>query len=142
MNFVYNDGGRAIAGFRGETGDCVTRSIAIATGKPYLEVYDALNLLALRERVGRRKKRISSARTGVYRSTSDRYLESLGAKWVPCMAIGSGCKVHLTANELPMGKLICRVSKHSVAVIDRVIQDNHDCSREGKRCVYGYWIVP
>jgi len=26
-----------------------------------------------------------------------------------------------------------------VAVIDGVINDTYDCSREGTRCVYGYW---
>jgi hypothetical protein len=40
--FVMDDGGRAAAGYKGQTGDCVCRSIAIATGKPYQEVYDAL----------------------------------------------------------------------------------------------------
>ena len=33
MDFVFHDGGRAAAGYKGMTGDCVTRSIAIATGK-------------------------------------------------------------------------------------------------------------
>ena len=47
MDFVFHDGGRVAAGYRGKTGDCVTRSIAIATGKTYQEVYDALNGLAL-----------------------------------------------------------------------------------------------
>ena len=55
------------------------------------------------------------------------------------MQIGSGCQVHLRANELPTGRLIVRLSKHSVAVIDHVIHDTHDCSRRGNRCVYGYW---
>lgn len=32
MTFVYDDGGRSAAGFKGKTGDCVTRAIAIATG--------------------------------------------------------------------------------------------------------------
>jgi hypothetical protein len=41
MDFVFHDGGRAAAGYKGMTGDCVTRSIAIATGKTYQEVYDA-----------------------------------------------------------------------------------------------------
>lgn len=46
MDFVFHDGGRDAAGYKGSTGDCVTRSIAIAAGKPYQEVYDALNRLA------------------------------------------------------------------------------------------------
>ena len=42
MKVVINDGGRAAVGYKGQAGDCVTRAIAIATGKPYQEVYDAL----------------------------------------------------------------------------------------------------
>ena len=140
--YKFSDGGRAAAGFKGDAGDCVARSIAIATGRPYLEVYNTLNHLAKSERTGKRKKRKSSARNGVYRSTSHRYLKSLGWTWVPTMAIGSGCKVHLRADELPAGRLIVRVSKHLTAMIDGVIHDTHDCSRDGTRCVYGYYHKP
>jgi hypothetical protein len=58
------------------------------------------------------------------------------------MRIGSGCKVHLRADELPGGRLIVHVSKHIVAVLNGVIHDTHDCSRGGNRCVYGYWSAP
>jgi hypothetical protein len=54
MEFVYDDGGRAAAGFKGSTGDCVVRAIAIASGKPYREVYDALNVLSKQARSGHR----------------------------------------------------------------------------------------
>ena len=43
MEFVYDDGGRAEAGFKGITGDCVCRAISIATQKPYKEIYDLIN---------------------------------------------------------------------------------------------------
>jgi hypothetical protein len=56
------------------------------------------------------------------------------------MTIGSGCRVHLNAHELPKGKLIANVSKHFVAVVDGLIHDTYDCSRGGKRCVYGYYL--
>lgn len=136
-----NDGGREAAGYKGQAGDCVTRAIAIATGKPYQEVYDALNGLAVNERKGKRKRGKSSARNGVYRATFAKYLLSLGWQWHPTMAIGQGCKVHLRADELPQGNLIVSVSRHMVAVINGVIHDTHDPSREGTRCVYGYWSV-
>lgn len=142
MKFHYDDGGRAEAGYRGKTGDCVTRAIAIATGKPYQEVYDDLNALGRRERTGKRKRPSSSARTGVSMATSRKYLASFGWKWTPTMHIGAGCKVHLCADELPQGKLIVRVSKHVVAVIDGVIHDTYDPSRDETRCVYGYWSAP
>ena len=42
MKFNYNDGGREVAGYKGKTGDCVVRAIAIATDKSCQEVYDTL----------------------------------------------------------------------------------------------------
>ena len=152
MAWQYDDGGRAVAGYQGRTGDCVTRSIAIATGKPYQEVYDALNQLAQRERPRGKRKR-SSSRTGVFKPTIRKYLESLGWVWHPTMQIGSGCKVHLCEEELPPGRLIVQVSKHLTAVIDRVVHDTYDCQRGGlmseageerimRRCVYGYFTEP
>jgi hypothetical protein len=137
MNWVYDDGGRKAAGFRGRAGDCVTRSIAIATRVPYRQVYALLNEQAQRELPtgGRR----SSARNGVFRQTCQRVLESLGWRWVPTMKIGAGCRVHLKTAELPRGRLIVRCSKHTTAVIDGIIHDTHDPSRGGTRCVYGYF---
>jgi hypothetical protein len=140
--WIYDDGGRATAGFAGKTGDCVTRAIAIATGKPYREVYDAINAAATSERTGKRKRGKSSARTGVYKQTKRRFLELLGWRWTPTMHIGSGCKVHLRAEELPKGRLVVALSKHSVAVIDGVVHDIYDCTRGGTRCVYGYFAKP
>lgn len=164
MKFIYDDGGRKVAGYVGHTGDCVVRAIAIATQLPYQQVYDGINAASYGERTGTRKKGISSARTGVYKQTIRKYLASLGWRWMPTMHIGSGCKVHLADSELPMGRLIVSVSKHMTAVIDGVIHDTGDPQREpqnvyggtpvmdadgqlrnpiiqvmGGRCVYGYW---
>lgn len=140
LRFAFDDGGRSAAGFRGAAGDCVCRSIAIATSLPYREVYDALNGLAESERTGKRKRGRSSARTGVYKTTYRRYLASLGWRWVPTMKIGTGCTTHLRAGELPAtGRLIVCVSRHMTAVIDGVIRDTADPSRDGSRCVYGYF---
>lgn len=165
MQFILNDGGRAEAGYKGRTGDCVVRAIAIASGKPYQEVYDAINDHAKDEKPSKRRRGKSSARTGVHKVTYQKYLESLGAVWTPTMFVGQGCKVHLTDGELPMGRLVVSVSRHLVAVIDGVIHDTHDPQREmhctdrdvgqelkkgewrtpngvhsiRRRCVYGFW---
>lgn len=140
MKFQFDDGGRAAAGFKGKTGDCVCRAISIATGHPYREVYDALNRLGeTHERKGKRKRGTSNARTGVYKQTIRRYMESIGWRWVPTMTIGSGCKVHLKSDELPSGRLVVNLSKHSTAVMDGVLHDTYDCSRNETRCVYGYY---
>ena len=139
MKFEFNDGGRQKAGFKGHTGDCVTRAIAIVTGKPYKEVYDTINTMSINERITKRKKKKSNSRTGVFRKTYQKYLESLGYEWIPTMQIGQGCKIHLRSDELPSGHLIIRVTKHITTMIDGVINDTYDCSRQGTRCVYGYF---
>ncbi len=143
--FKYDDGGRSDAGRKGDTGDCVTRSIAIAADLPYQEVYDRL---AQGNATERKSKRGRKARVGrktashgiaVKRKWFKDYMAELGFVWTATMQIGSGCKVHLRADELPKGRIIARVSKHYAAVIDGVLHDTYDCSREGTRCVYGYW---
>ena len=133
MSFHPNDGGRAAAGFKGEAGDCVTRAIAIALDLPYRQVYD--ELAARMATTGKPR----SARNGIPRSVYEDYLGDHGWRWFPTMHIGSGCTTHLRADELPAGRIICRLTKHVCAVIDGVIHDTHDPSREGTRCVYGYF---
>lgn len=169
MKYQYNDGGRAAAGFKGKAGDCVTRAIAIASGRPYAEVYAALAKI---EGGRRGSKKGATARNGVMtsRQAFKDYMLSLGFTWTPTMRIGSGCTVHLNAAELPAGRLVVSVSKHYTAVIDGVIQDTHDPSDrpatiyprhstevpkgaylrsdghcwiyQPERCVYGYWTAP
>ncbi|MBM4137499.1 MAG: hypothetical protein FJ241_11820 [Nitrospira sp.] len=143
MQFQYNDGGRAEAGYKGTTGDCAVRAIAIVTGKPYQEVYDLVNQYGAMERMSkkRRSKGKSNARTGVWKETIRKIMLNLGYKWTPTMSIGSGCKVHLRKEELPTGRLLVNVSRHYVAVIDGIVNDTYDCTRGGSRCVYGYYSL-
>jgi hypothetical protein len=169
---VYNDGGRAAAGFKGSAGDCVCRAIAITTGLPYAEVYKVLaDANASTRKTKKTKASIArrSARSGVYtnRKWFRDYMTSLGFEWVPLMKIGTGCRVHLDAKELPKGRIVAKLSKHLCAVIDGIIHDTHDPRRDmswicspddgrelkpgesrnvngihtpvGGRCVYGYW---
>lgn len=169
--YIYDDGGRQAAGFKGNAGDCVVRAVAIASGLPYQEVYDALSDGSREQKLTKRSKRKSSARDGVNvkRKWFRDYMASIGFKWTPTMQIGSGCKVHLCAEELPAGRLIVSVSKHYTTMIDGVIHDTYDPRERGgwiyppntprenvpknarwlengngwfhepQRCVYGYW---
>jgi hypothetical protein len=145
LPWVADDGGRAAAGFKGEAGDCVARSIAIAADLPYATVYEALAAGNASQRRTKNDTRHSGRRTArngiqVKRKWFRDYMEDLGFSWVATMHIGSGCTVHLAPAELPAGRLVVAVSKHYCAVIDGVIHDTSDPSRDGTRCVYGYWI--
>jgi hypothetical protein len=143
MGYQYDDGGRADAGFKGITGDCVARAVAIASGVPYADVYARLAAGTGAQRAGKRGKRPASARNGINvdRKWFRDYMAELGFTWVPAMGIGTGCRVHLRADELPAGRLIVSLSRHYCAVIDGVIRDLYDPSRGGTRCVYGYWTL-
>jgi len=149
MNYQYDDGGRAAAGFKGRTGDCVARAISIAAELPYKEVYERLAEGNATQRKSKHSTRRASsgkktAAMGIWtkRKWFKDYMHSLGFQWTPTMHIGSGCTVHLKANELPLGRLVLNLSKHSAAVIDGVLHDTYDCSRDETRCVYGYWKLP
>jgi hypothetical protein len=137
--YVENDGGREAAGFKGQARDCVTRAIAIAADLPYTLVYDELTRRAKEKGKRSRTKRHGTARTGVHRNVYEPYLLGMGWTWNPTMQVGQGVTVHLRADELPQGRLICRLSRHVVAVIDGVVHDTHNPSRRGTRAVYGYY---
>ena len=161
MKFQYDDGGRETAGFKGKAGDCVARAVAIATGQPYADVYKALAAINAASRGKSSAAGKKSARNGVDVKSAGfkRYMERLGWQWTPTMAIGSGCKVHFVADELPAGRLIVALSKHYTCVIDHVIHDTFNPQRgqtvyyrtwpdvaaqtvdrvSPDRCVYGYW---
>lgn len=142
-----NDGGRQLVGFKGGAGDCVVRSIAIAAKLPYLQVYEDLRCANQKyadlknDRLARRlNNKGATPRNGNHRNVFHDYILGLGFEWVPTMKVGAGCQVHLRPDELPTGTLIVKVSKHLTAIVDGAIQDTHDPSRGGTRCVYGYYI--
>tara|TARA_Y100001960_G_scaffold320809_1_gene394300 strand:+ start:250 stop:831 length:582 start_codon:yes stop_codon:yes gene_type:complete len=145
ISFMYNDGGRANAGRKGYTGDCVARAIAIAAGLPYQEVYDRMaegNVSQRRSKHDKSKRsRTASHGIAVKRKWFKDYMRELGFVWTATMEVGSGCKVHLKYDELPKGRIVVSLSRHYAAVLNGVLHDTHDCSRGGTRCVYGYWSI-
>jgi len=144
-----DDGGRAAAGYKGQAGDCVVRSIAIVTKLPYQKIYDDLFKANEEFRTNSRtklarslKQKNDTPRTGTHRVVLKKYLKRLGWNWTPTMFIGQGCKIHLKKNELPDGTLLVSCSKHITVVKDGFLHDTYDCTRGGTRCVYGYWTKP
>ena len=145
LHIQQHDGGRAEAGYKGSTGDCVTRAISIASGKPYQTVYDELAILskAYMEKKRKRRRGVSSPRLGVHKEVYHAYLLSQGFKWHPVMGIGTGCSMTLSGwivnAYFKKGSYILSLSKHLTAIVDGIVLDNHDPSREGTRCIYGYY---
>lgn len=131
LAWVYDDGGRSKYFKAQKVGDCVTRAIAIASGRDYKEVYDELFAMAGK-----------SPRDGVSKHIIRKYMQAHGYEWHATMAFGTGVTNHLRENEVPMhGAIVCSCSGHLTAVIDGVVHDTYDPARDGGRAVYGYWIV-
>lgn len=142
IDWEYDDGGRADSGRKGDTGDCTVRAIAISTGLEYHAVYLDLSR-RMKMRAARRGKPTVgvkvSPRNGVPIEVVKEFLAEYGWQWTATMTIGSGTTVHLNGDEVPR-RCIARLSKHVTAVVDGVVRDTFDPSREGTRAVYGYWV--
>ncbi len=125
LRFEWHDGGRIAAGFSGYTGDCVTRAITIASGKPYREIYD--DLFEAHDR---------SPRNGIGPEVTKQYLTQHGF-----VRIGL-----YEWDMLPLGPLVVRCSswrkRHLSAVIDRCIYDTWNPSVDSELEVDEVWRSP
>lgn len=122
LPWVYDDGGRAAAGpefnVGDEINDCMTRAIAIATGRPYREVYDMVEEFL----TGWCGDDCASPAGGVPFELTRDLMSEFGWRWVPLR------DASLHAGFLPdEPRLIADMPGHLCAVIDGVVYDNHDC---------------
>jgi hypothetical protein len=142
--FVEDDGGRAAAGYEEALGGCVARAITIATGKPYVEVFEALQAAYARYvkrlRPGseaaliEERRRTEPIHNGCPNKVYGPYLKSLGWQYTRLRE-----RTYLRAGALPSGRLIVSVDQHLLALIDGVIHDTYDSGGAGRRPVDGYW---
>jgi hypothetical protein len=112
MKFVKDDGGRAAAGYKGEANDCVCRAVAIATERPYQEIYGRLEEM-IQAKFGPTKRP-----RGVEDQMLHGLMETLGWVWVPTP------KTHMRKDELPPGRLVVCIKGHAVAVVDFSVPSN------------------
>lgn len=126
MSFNFNDGGRALAGFKGTAGDCGVRAVAIAFGLDYKEVYK--ELAQANKDFGFSK----SARNGLHKNVFESVLNRYGWVWHKAPTF-VGRKAR--CSDL-IGTVIAKQAHHYVAVIDGVPNDIFDSSN---KMVYGYW---
>lgn len=125
MRLNITDGGRIDAGFKGKTGDCVTRAIVIANGLKYRETYKALCALCTTMTGGLE----TSVRKGCPSPVAHEFLKRLG--WETVLTPGQYLK------DIPRtGTFIAALARHDVCVIDGTLQDSWD-SRISKRTKCG-----
>ncbi len=129
LDYRYNDGGRKEAGFRGSTGDCLVRAIAIATGLPYSEVYETAARLmksngyrasgnATIQTRGIRKPGMPSVR-----AVQDQIMEGFGFSKVK---LPQGARPKYTQALQRYGPCIVSTNGHVAALKDGALQDTFD----------------
>ncbi len=133
IDYRYDDGGRASAGYRGKTGDCVVRAIAICAREDYRAVYETMaehmklngfaasgNASATRERsrkAPRRRGQLSARRV------QDRVLEAYGFRKVRRPA---GTRPTYTEAHLRYGDCIVGTTRHMAAIVGGALRDTFD----------------
>ena len=127
----YDDGGRRAAGYKGSTRDCVTRSIAIASGLSYAEVYYSVNQLAK----DGKKERYGNARTGVSQIAYVPLIKSLGFI-EQTVESGSAIKIGDIPSE---GTFIVHIQRHLTVVCNGVIHDTFNPSKDGTAKIIHLW---
>ncbi|MFN3191981.1 MAG: DUF2786 domain-containing protein [Aureliella sp.] len=132
MEFVWNDGGRASAGFVGTTNDCVVRSLSIATGIAYRDIYEHFQQTANR-----------SPRKGMPIKHVSRFLQDLD--WTEVTSTGLSLQEIDRDCSLPKGVVVAHVSRsndrcqHLTTFVDRVVHDTWN-PIEDDYLLQRYWV--
>ena len=138
LPWAEDDGGRAAAGYKGSTRDCVTRAAAIATGTDYATVYKMMH------QAGNRHGQKSAARTGVpYQAAGEIMRDHFHWKYI---SYATGPVRHLTREDMPALPILIASLKrdHWCAIIDGTVRDTWcavDRFNNGRLSrVAGIWI--
>ncbi len=131
MGFVQSDGGRARSRRPRQKDDCTVRALAVVTGRPYDEAYDALAA------AGRRASRGFDFR----RWAATACFAGFRLRWTPLPAVRGRPRTTPDSfvRDHPEGRFVLRTAKHVMACVDGAVHDTHQ-PRPG-RCVYGYWTL-
>lgn len=108
------------------SGDCVLRTITIATGQPYSEVYKVAYANGWRTRY---KSFSRAAENKMIQDT----LEHFGLKVERVNFPAVKGQPRMTTKTLPEGKYVCSMARHLAYCEDNKVYDTWDCSH---KCVY------
>ncbi len=131
FRFIWSDGGRAACGYVGLAGDCVVRSISIASGRNYRDVYKELGDASLK-----------SPRNGVPLDVVAKYMLNHG--WQLQDLAG----MQFTPNMLPKGAVVVSLFKsenrcrHLTCLVDQTVYDTWNPAEDGDYRVDYLWVPP
>ena len=161
LEFVVDDGGRKAAGYKGNTSDCVLRSLSIALGEDYeelrrelMEETENFANTSRSRKAKRQKKEGSSVFRGVYREIYSVILKRRGWIRTGMSKIGSSKRYYLTKTDVPPVPVILHTRRHLTTSIDHTIRDTWDTrlstvfkngsptDEKSPRVYYSMWTPP
>lgn len=144
MRVVFDDGGRAAAGFAASTTDCAIRAIVIAAELPYAHVHRQLGELMAAQSLERRRRAgvlqqlpadhpaqrarwVNPDDPGVPVEIMHCYLQSLGWHGIENRLGERGDEWHATLADLPAGRYVLEyrtaTKGHAIAFVDGELRD-------------------
>ena len=128
IGYCFDDGGRQEAGYKGKTGDCVPRAIAIVTGLPYKQVYKAMadamkeyGYAASGNAYQQRGKKVKGQRNA--KDIQVDVIQKLGLKKVK---FEKGVRPTYSEAYAKYGNCLVFTTKHAVALVDGKLRDTWD----------------
>lgn len=128
--FARDDGGRSESRRPKQRNDCAVRAYAIATGRPYDEVYDRFSLGGRRASEGTDK----AFTAALFR------LECWDELTFPAVKGRRRMNPPSFVASYPEGRWIVSTAKHLTAVVDGVWRD--EFAPDQDRCIYRAWRMP
>lgn len=131
IGYVFDDGGRKKAGYKGRTTDCIVRAIAIATQLPYEEVYKRIADMRYKWGYSRTGKGgrlpVRPMPQGFRRPKKEtrmkRYMKAFGFQKV---RLPRGPKPTYTEAYKKYGNCIVKTTKHICALREGALHDTFD----------------
>ena len=129
LKYKFDDGGRDQY-FEGNAGDCVVRSIAIATNSDYKLIYDTLFNKA-KDYINNHNNKISrrmnpSPRDGTNKVIYEEYLLTKGWKYISLIKFGSKDRTRIDQLTHLNNIIIHVMPSHLVCMKKGIIHDNWD----------------
>ena len=128
VGFIRDDGGRQDAGYKGATGDCVVRSLAIMSDRGYKECYDAC--ASANKLFSGNPKATRSARQGVNENAWHYVFSYLGFEDT---GVKASDELTITEAYQRFGDCVVEIPRHLLAVKGGCVVDAWDSRFISKR---------
>ena len=129
IGYIYDDGGRKDAGYKGTTGDCVVRAAAIISATDYREMYGMMadaNANSAQRAKRQGVKRGYAKRTAANGVAKDAYVKVFGQIGLVKVRLPKGQRPTYTEAYERYGDCVVTTARHMCAIVGGNLRDLFD----------------